>query len=150
MHLKSKYSITEDWFHRFSIHRICELIITGDSSMIYEYRKIYHPFERRIIICFKKIEKIEKIEKIKRIEKIEKIKRIEDFMFNLPKLYHISTIKVDLKTFSNKNTKQEYEARIWSTKTKIFRLGLVIIIEDVEDINSTENSMRKVEEVNNE
>jgi uncharacterized membrane protein YgaE (UPF0421/DUF939 family) len=46
--------------------------------------------------------------------------------------------------------KQEYQARKPSTKTKIFRHGLVIIIEEVEDIDSMENSMTKVEEVKNE
>jgi hypothetical protein len=68
-------------------------------------------------------------------------------VFNQPKLYHIPTIKVDSKTFSNKN--QEYQVRKPITKTKIFRLALVIIIEEVEDIDSMENSMKKVEEVKN-
>jgi hypothetical protein len=31
-------------------------------------------------------------------------------MFNRPKLYHIPTIKVDLKTFTNKNIKRESQA----------------------------------------
>jgi hypothetical protein len=36
------------------------------------------------------------------------------------------------------------------TKTKIFRLALVIIMEEVKDIDSIENRMKKVEEVTNE
>jgi hypothetical protein len=106
--LKTKYSIIDDWFHHFSIHQIDELVIAGDSSMssmIYEYRKIYQLFEQKIIICFKKIKKIKKIKRIKRIKKIKKIKNL---MFDRLKLYHIPNIKVDLKTFTNKNIKQEY------------------------------------------
>jgi hypothetical protein len=36
------------------------------------------------------------------------------------------------------------------TNTKIFRIALVIIMEEVKDIDSMENKMKKVEEVKNE